>query len=62
MGLSEILKPELSSGNIQIIGATTTNEYHLSIEKDTALTRRLESVMIQEPTIQDTITILRGIE
>jgi ATP-dependent Clp protease ATP-binding subunit ClpB len=62
MDLSEMLKPELSSGNIQIIGATTTSEFRKNVEKDTWLTRRFETITLQEPTVQDTITILRGIE
>jgi len=62
MDMSEMLKPELSSWNIQIIWATTTSEYRLNIEKDTALTRRFETITIQEPSVQDTITILRWIE
>ncbi|MEI6672141.1 MAG: hypothetical protein WCL02_01995 [bacterium] len=62
MGLSEMIKPELSNGNIQIIGATTTSEYRQNIEKDTGLTRRFETLTIEEPSVQDTITILRGIE
>ncbi len=62
MDLGELLKPELSSGNIQLIGATTTAEYRQTIEKNTALSRRFENMTLPEPTIQDSITILRGIE
>lgn len=57
-----MIKPELSNGNIQIIGATTTSEYRQNIEKDTGLTRRFETLTVEEPSVQDTITILRGIE
>ncbi len=62
MDLSEMLKPELSSWNIQVIWATTTSQYRQNVEKDTGLTRRFESITIPEPSIQDTITILRWIE
>lgn len=62
MDLWEILKPELSSGNIQAIWATTTEEYHLNLEKNTALTRRFGKITLQEPTVQETMTILRWIE
>jgi len=62
MSLSDMLKPELSSGTIQVIGATTTSEYRKNVEKDTGLTRRFETVTIAEPSVQETITILRGRE
>ncbi|MEI7558378.1 MAG: hypothetical protein WCJ45_06335 [bacterium] len=59
MGLSEMLLPELSSGNMQVIGATTTSKYLQIIEKDAGLARRLENITLEEPNIQDSITILR---
>ncbi len=58
---ANILKPLLSRGEIQVIGATTINEYRKYIEKDAALERRFSSVMVEEPSIQDTILILKGI-
>ncbi|MFZ2912121.1 MAG: AAA family ATPase [Candidatus Absconditicoccaceae bacterium] len=62
MGLSEMLVPELSRGNIQVIGVTTTSEYRQKVESDTTLISNFETLTIKEPSIQDTITILRGIE
>ena len=62
MNAANILKPALSSGEIQIIGATTLKEYRKYIEKDTALERRFQPVMVDEPSIQDTIEILKGIK
>lgn len=62
MDASNILKPSLSRGEIQIIGATTLDEYREFIEKDGALTRRFQQVMIQEPTLKETITILSQIK
>ena len=62
MHAANILKPALSSGEIQIIGATTLKEYRKYIEKDTALERRFQPVMVDEPSIQDTIEILKGIK
>ncbi len=58
---ANILKPLLSRGEIQVIGATTINEYRKYIEKDAALERRFSSVMVEEPSTQDTILILKGI-
>lgn len=58
---ANILKPLLSRGEIQLVGATTINEYRKYIEKDTALERRFSSVMIDEPSISDTVMILKGI-
>ena len=58
---ANILKPLLSRGEIQIIGATTINEYRKYIEKDAALERRFSSVMVEEPSTNDTILILKGI-
>ena len=61
MDAANILKPSLASGSMQVIGATTTREYKRSIEKDTALERRFQSVMINEPDIEQTIEILKGL-
>ncbi len=61
MNAANILKPALSRGEIQVIGATTFNEYRKSIEKDTALERRFQPVTVNEPSIEDTIQILRGL-
>ncbi|NLT57451.1 MAG: ATP-dependent Clp protease ATP-binding subunit [Clostridiales bacterium] len=61
MSAANILKPALSRGEIQVIGATTFNEYRKSIEKDTALERRFQPVTIEEPSLRDTVEILKGI-
>lgn len=61
MNAANILKPALSRGEIQVIGATTFNEYRKYIEKDTALERRFQPVTVAEPSIEDTLKILRGI-
>ncbi len=58
---SNILKPSLSRGELQVIGATTLNEYRKYVEKDAALERRFQPVTVGEPTIEETITILKGI-
>ena len=58
---ANILKPALSRGEIQIIGATTVDEYRKHIEKDAALERRFQSILIEEPTQQETIKILEGL-
>ena len=57
-----ILKPPLSRGEIQVIGATTTDEYRKHIEKDSALNRRFQTVMVEEPTIDQSIQILDGLK
>ena len=62
MDTSNILKPMLARGDIHLIGATTLNEYREYIEKDGALERRFQKVLVKEPTVEDTITILRGIK
>ena len=62
MDAANILKPLLSRGEVQIIGATTLNEYRKYIEKDSALERRFQSVMVDEPTKEDTILILKGLK
>ena len=61
MNAANILKPALSRGEIQVIGATTFNEYRKYIEKDSALERRFQPVTVNEPTIEESIAILRGI-
>ena len=62
MDAANILKPMMARGQLHLIGATTLNEYREKIEKDPALERRMQKVMIEEPSIDDTITILRGIK
>src|SRR5690606_26192612 len=59
---ANMLKPLLARGKLHMIGATTLNEYRLHIEKDAALERRFQPVFVEEPSIEDTITILRGIK
>ena len=60
MNAANILKPALSRGEIQVIGATTFNEYRKHIEKDTALERRFQPVTVNEPSMEDTLKILKG--
>ena len=62
MSAANILKPALARGEIQIIGATTLTEYRKHIEKDTALERRFQPVLVDEPSIEDSIEILKGIK
>lgn len=62
MDAGNIMKPALSRGLIKLIGATTLNEYRNYIEKDGALERRFQKVMVSEPSVEDTISILRGIK
>src|SRR5574344_1039969 len=62
MDTGNILKPLLARGEIHVIGATTLNEYRMYIEKDGALERRFQRVIVSEPTVEDTITILRGLK
>lgn len=62
MDTSNILKPMLARGEIHVIGATTLNEYRKFIEKDGALERRFQKILVKEPTVEDTITILRGLK
>ena len=62
MDTSNILKPMLARGEIHVIGATTLNEYRQYIEKDGALERRFQKIIVSEPTVDDTITILRGLK
>ena len=61
MNAANILKPALSRGELQVIGATTLNEYRKHIEKDTALERRFQPVMVEEPSIEDSVKIIEGI-
>ena len=62
MDAGNLLKPMLARGELRCIGATTLNEYRKYIEKDAALERRFQPVMVNEPTVEDTISILRGIK
>lgn len=62
MDAGNMLKPALSRGELHCIGATTLNEYRMYIEKDKALERRFQKVLAQEPTVEDTIAILRGLQ
>jgi ATP-dependent Clp protease ATP-binding subunit ClpC len=61
MDAANILKPALARGELQCVGATTLKEYHKSIEKDAALERRFQPVQVDEPTVADTVEILKGI-
>jgi ATP-dependent Clp protease ATP-binding subunit ClpC len=61
MDAGNMLKPALARGELHVIGATTLDEYRRSIEKDAALARRFQSIMVPEPTVDDTIEILRGL-
>jgi len=62
MNAANILKPSLSNGDIQLIGTTTLKEYRKYIEKDSALERRFQQVLVEEPNIDDSVTILEGIK
>ena len=62
MDASNLLKPRLARGELHCVGATTLDEYREYIEKDPALTRRFQQVLVAEPTVEDAITILRGIQ
>lgn len=62
MDVSNMIKPELARGRMKVVGATTLGEYQKYIEKDAALERRFQQVYIDEPSVEDTITILRGIK
>ncbi len=62
MDASNMLKPPLARGELHAIGATTLNEYRKYIEKDSALERRFQPVMVDEPTVEDTVSILRGLK
>ena len=62
MGAANMLKPALSRGEIQVIGATTLNEYRKHIEKDSALERRFQPVMVNEPSVDETVKVISGIK
>ncbi len=62
MNAANILKPALSNGDVQVIGTTTLKEYRQYIEKDSALERRFQPIIVDEPSIQDTIEILKGVK
>lgn len=62
MDLANILKPALAKGNLSLIGATTTEEYRKNIEKDAALERRLQPIKVSEPSIEETIRIIKGVK
>ena len=62
MDASNLLKPALARGELRAIGATTLNEYQKYIEKDAALERRFQPVYVGEPSVEDTIAILRGLK
>ena len=62
MDASNLLKPALARGELHCVGATTLDEYRKYVEKDAALARRFQPVMVEEPTVEDTISILRGIK
>ena len=62
MDAGNLLKPMLARGELHCIGATTLNEYRQYIEKDAALERRFQPVMVNEPTVEDAIAILRGLK
>ena len=62
MDASNMLKPALARGELRAIGATTLNEYKKYIEKDPALERRFQPVLVEEPSVEDTIAILRGLK
>mmetsp|Transcript_47769 Transcript_47769/g.132782 ORF Transcript_47769/g.132782 Transcript_47769/m.132782 type:complete len:254 (+) Transcript_47769:705-1466(+) len=59
---AQILKPSLARGDLHLVGATTLDEYRRHIEKDQALTRRFQTVYVPEPTVEDTVAILRGLK
>ena len=62
MDASNMLKPALSRGELRVVGATTIDEYRKNIEKDAALERRFQPVLVGEPSVDDTIDILRGLK
>ncbi len=62
MDASNLLKPALARGELHCVGATTLDEYRKHVEKDAALARRFQPVFVSEPTVEDTISILRGIK
>ncbi len=62
MDAANMIKPALARGELHCIGATTLNEYRQYVEKDAALARRFQPLMVSEPTLEDTVSILRGIK
>eukprot|EP00554_Chaetoceros_debilis_P014108 CAMPEP_0194111136 /NCGR_PEP_ID=MMETSP0150-20130528/10209_1 /TAXON_ID=122233 /ORGANISM="Chaetoceros debilis, Strain MM31A-1" /LENGTH=771 /DNA_ID=CAMNT_0038800487 /DNA_START=307 /DNA_END=2623 /DNA_ORIENTATION=- len=62
MDMGNMLKPALARGDLQLVGATTLDEYRMHVEKDPALARRFQSVYVAEPSVEDTISILRGLK
>ena len=62
MDASNLLKPALARGELHCVGATTLDEYRKHVEKDAALARRFQPVFVSEPSVEDTISILRGIK
>jgi ATP-dependent Clp protease ATP-binding subunit ClpB len=62
MDASNLLKPALARGELHCVGATTLDEYRKHVEKDAALARRFQPVFVTEPTVEDTISILRGLK
>src|SRR3546814_5124461 len=62
MDASNMLKPALARGDLHCVGATTLDEYRKYIEKDAALARRFQSVFVPEPSVEETISILRGLK
>jgi ATP-dependent Clp protease ATP-binding subunit ClpB len=62
MDAGNMLKPALARGELHCVGATTLDEYRQYLEKDAALERRFQKVLIEEPTVEDTIAILRGLK
>ena len=62
MDAGNMLKPALARGEMQCVGATTLDEYRKGVEKDPALERRFQSVLVEAPNVEDTVTILRGLK
>jgi ATP-dependent Clp protease ATP-binding subunit ClpB len=62
MDAANILKPQMARGDIKLIGATTVDEYRQYIEKDRALERRMQKIVVNEPSVQEALTILRGLK
>jgi len=60
MDASNLIKPQLARGELHCVGATTIKEYRKYIEKDAALARRFQPVLVSEPSVEDTITMMRG--
>lgn len=61
MDAANILKPLLARGDLRVIGATTLTEYQKYVEKDPAFERRFQQILVKEPSVEDTISILRGL-